>query len=350
MPERTRFERELADLGLRECEQSLPGGKRREAVVGERIVLDLGTFPFPGKIVKVRWTIPGTIVRGYDGGLHNAKVFDVTAADLEQPKISFFWVDPGDNRKVAADITLESYFGGTVKTAVVVVYDVKGPKLDYFKPETGITQIEKLAGLTGMRFGKLRGDPASGKPREKKGILWKWKVTMPAALAGFVKDVQTVVNDRRQILLLRPGGTETRTLVWRHPQRSDQHAQLDGHADGEAGYTAGLHDEKIEAGKSSIEVRTSDSPHAGLPSLGKVVSVNDRFTYYIMFKPATPNPADAIWVPVAKAEWFWKATAKNIGGRWSVVPAKMVPALHKTTTDFPKYESNAEKNEWMEVQ
>ena len=40
----------------------------------------------------------------------------------------------------------------------------------------------------------------------------------------------------------------------------------------------------------------------------KILSVNDQFTYYIMFKPVAAKEYDAIWVPVAKAKWSWKVT------------------------------------------
>jgi len=86
-----------------------------------------------------------------------------------------------------------------------------------------------------------------------------------------------------------------------------------------------------------------------LEKLATVVSVNDQFTYFIMFKPHTVEASDAIWVPLAKATWFWKATAKNSGGRWTVDGAEMKPAFDKTATDFPIYESNAAENGWQEA-
>jgi hypothetical protein len=78
--------------------------------------------------------------------------------------------------------------------------------------------------------------------------------------------------------------------------------------------------------------------------------VNDQFTYFILFKPDTPNPQDAIWVPVAKATWFWTATAKHRGKRWTLASeTKMKRRTGKATTDFPLYDTNVAKNEWQEV-
>jgi hypothetical protein len=103
-------------------------------------------------------------------------------------------------------------------------------------------------------------------------------------------------------------GQDTRKLVWRHPSKKASRVQLDGTDQGQAAYTGGLFEPTIEAG-ASYPRRTEDSPHGDLPSLAKTVSVNDQFTYYIMFKPVTAKDCDAIWAPVAKATWFWGATA-----------------------------------------
>jgi len=315
-----------------------PDTSTREVAVGQRVELDLNDIAFAKNSDKIKWTIPGSVVRGYDGTVRDAKLFELADADLERPKISFFWVDAADGRIVRARFQMEPGGWGQV----VFVFNVKGPKVNHFTGKTNVTRIEKRAGLTGMRFGKLIEAP---------GIKWKWKITMPPHRAGFIKDVQTVLNDRSQILSLKPGGKETRKLVWRHPSKTNQHIQLDGHSDDQAAYTAGLYEPKFGGGESFTNDRTSDSPHTGLPSLAKTVSVNDQFTYYIMFKPATSRAQDAIWVPVAKAKWSWKATAMQRDKKWvlSQPKPKMEPNIEMTTVDFPMYETNAFENEWQQV-
>ncbi|MFZ0131685.1 MAG: serine hydrolase, partial [Desulfobacterales bacterium] len=108
------------------------------------------------------------------------------------------------------------------------------------------------------------------------------------------------------------------------------------------------HEEKREAGTSFIG-STEDNPETGLPSVARAISINDRFIYYIMFKPATDKPQDAIWVPVAKAEWFWKVTAKQLDKKWGLLQTKMQPTIEKRTVKFPIYESYAGENEWQEA-
>jgi V8-like Glu-specific endopeptidase len=319
-------------------QHDVPSASTRVVAVGQRIELDLNDIAFAEGAQAIRWTIPGTIVRGYDGTARDAKLINLADADLERPKIVFYWVDAGDGRVVRARFRTKSDGWGQVLHA----FDVKGPTVNSFTPKTGVTRIEKEHGLIGMRFGK---------PLVAPGVAWHWKVTMPPTQAGFIKDVQTVLNDRSKVLRLEPGGKETRTLVWRHPKKTDPHVQLDGSSDGQAAYTEGLSDSKIEAGgTSNTGLRgIQDSPHTELPPLGKTVAVNDRFTYFLMFKPATAKGGDAIWVPIAKAKWFWKATANNQGGNWVVSSGQMTPSIDKKTVEFPQYESNAAENEWQEL-
>ncbi|HEY4865169.1 MAG TPA: trypsin-like peptidase domain-containing protein [Candidatus Dormibacteraeota bacterium] len=319
-------------------EHDAPSASTRVVAVGQRIELDLNDIAFAEGAEAIRWTIPGTRVRAYDGNARDSKLIKLTDADLQQPKIVFYWVDAGDGRVVRARFRTESGGWGQV----VHAFNVKGPTVNSFTPKTGVTRIEKDHGLIGMRFGKQLVAP---------GVAWHWKVTMPSTQAGFIKDVQTVLNDRSKVLRLEPGGKETRTLVWRHPKKTDPHVQLDGSSDGQAAYTDGLSDSKIEAGGTSTsgDRGIEDSPHTELPPLGKTVAVNDQFTYYLMFKPATAKGGDAIWVPIAKAKWFWKASANNHGGNWVVSSGKMTPSIDKTTLEFPQYESNAAENEWQEL-
>ena len=308
----------------------------REVVVGQRIEIDLATSTPAGSVASVRWEIPGRVVRGYDGTVNNAMLIELTDADRTRPKIVFFWVDGGDGRTVRA--TIRTTAGTTVQQTFG--FDVRRPTVDAFGARQDKTRLERRAGLTGMRFGKLVDSP---------GIRWNWTITMPKGHAGRVKDVQTVLLDRTQVLLLKKGGSKTRTLVRRHPKKPTPHLQLDGFDAGHAIYTPGLSDVVIGAGKSFTDDDTSDSPHTGLAPLNTTVSVDDRFTYFLMFKPETAKASDAIWVPVATATWGWKATAKQRDGRWLIAPTTIKPAFEKKTTDFPLYETNVEENEWLEV-
>jgi V8-like Glu-specific endopeptidase len=302
----------------------------RVVAVGERVALNLDDIEFAQGAKNIKWTIPGTIVHGYDGTGNDAKLFKLTPQDLERPKISFFWVDAGDGRKVFA--RFQTTFGGWGQ--VVFDFDVKGPTLSEFTGTTDATEIVKKRGILTMRM----------------AIHWRWTIAMPATHAGHVKDVQTLVQDRSKVMLRKPGGTDTRKLAYRHPKK-DVHVQLDGTDDGQAAYSGdGLYKRTFKAGESHTHY-PADLPSHGLDALDKTISVNDQFTYYIMFKPVTAKEDDAIWVPVAKATWNWKATATRQGATWklSQPKPKMEPSITMATVDFPMYETNVAENGWQDA-
>jgi hypothetical protein len=329
--ERVTFEREMRALALRGRESEIADPTVWEVTVGQRILLDLATTPLKGNVDTVQWSIPGTRVRSYDGTPTRADVFDLTPTDLKQQRLVFFWVDAQDGRKVRARVTtrdgrMEDY---------VATFNVKAPSLERFDPVIRNNRIEKKRGLTALRLGEL----VTG----SEGVEFTWSTKMPARRGGFVKDVQTVSGDRSQVLR---AGAGTRRLVWRHPRDPTIHEQLDGSSGGEAGYSTDLWKVKHDPGASTKDLRVTDSPHSALPTDLKELKVNQRFFYFLMFKPDLPQ---AIWVPIAKAEWSWKVTATRGGGGFKIDPIKQAkPTITKSTTDFPLYTSNAAENEWLD--
>lgn len=343
MRARMRFERELDDLAMPEY-QWQSGPQPIEKAVGQRVVLDLDQTAFAADIDSpIQWSIPGIVVRGYEGTVTRGATIEMSAADRQGRRISFFWLDRGTGRVVLARFRTKS--GASVQFSST--FNIYAPKIESFTAKkTGVTRMEKRSGLVGMRFGDLAG---------VKGVEWDWTVAAPDRFGGFVKDVQTVVNDRWKLQRLSPGSARTRKLVWRHPRKTTAHMQLDGHKDAEAVYNSGLPTE-VGAGGSFHAKGISDSPHTSLERLSTIVSVNDRFTYFIMFRPE-PSPgqtrSDTIWVPLARATWSWQAIAKrNAAGAWVINQKQMKPQFvteGDATTGFPVYESNAAENEWQEV-
>lgn len=326
---------EGVDEGSWSTQEDAPKPPVRNVAVGERVEFDL-TKKYGADLEGVRWTIPGRVVGGYQATVNESRLVELTPGDFERPKISFFWVEPGQSVTVRAEIKRKS----GAKEELVSVFDVEAPTVN-LSGTPGVTRLDKVHAMHLMQFGK---------PLEAPGVLWKWKITMPAQHGGLIKDVQTVVTDRSKRQRIPSGGSATRALRWQHPSKKKSHVQLDGDSDNQPMYTPGMTDEAIEAGKSRESGRgTSDSPCTNLASLDKLVAVNDKFIYYFMFKPKTTRPEDAIWVPIAKATWFWKATADH-GEKWTLRKAtKMEPVVDLTKVEFPVYESNASDNEWQEA-
>ena len=340
MAYRERFERELADLGLGEHEN---GGTTRDAVVGERVVLDVKDTAYSGyEVVKVAWIIPDTVVKGYSATRKTTTLEPLTPSDRDKSRVVFFWVDAG-KRDVRLKITYKT--GGVEKTAdATVTFNVVAPKLDPFKDTSSTPRIIKNGSLRGVRFGEIKKD---------HGVHWDWKVTLPAKYGGSIKDVQTIRQNREKSV--KKDGAIVKK-VRRHPTKKEPHEQLDqpmSDAGTEPTYSAkGAYKPSefpmsLAAGKSWRDNHSWDSPHTSLDPEDQVVTVNDQFKYYIMFKPDT---ADAIWVPIAKAEWFWSVEAKRGKDGWTLASkGGKVTKKGAVTTDFPEYETNVSFNDWFEV-
>jgi hypothetical protein len=344
MPERVRFERELEDLGLREYEAPVQAN-RHEVVVGEKIELDIKAFvPVGVDIINVQWTIPDTAVASYWDDRKGSEQKEL-AGSLNKSSLTFYWVD-GGVKEVKVHYTLKYSSSLQVPSDIVFPFDVKAPKLDRFDAKTSTPRIAKERGLPVIRFGTL--------DKKAPGIKWDWQVTMPTNHGGWIKDLQTILIRQEKTQLVDKKSTKTRNLVRKHP-RKGQHEQLDQDfidEGTEATYSSKgryppiAFPTKVEAGKSFRDTATWDSPGTLLEALDISTSVNNSFKYYILYKPDTKG---AIWVPVARAEWFWQAEAVKQKGSW-ILKSKSgkVSVPGAPTVKFPLYGSNKNESDWIE--
>jgi len=224
---------------------------------------------------------------------------------------------------------------------VAAVFDVQAPRLDWLRFTTRSVSLIKRGNLRAVGFGVASAG--------REGVRWNWQVTLPAGHPGWVKDVQTVLENRRKTL--RNG----KTMARRNPAKKDAHVQLDQSlldAGTEPTYSAKDHfppiafPTRVAGGESLRDTATSDSPFTSLEPEDVTVTVDDRFKYFILYKPDT---ADAVWVPVAKAEWFWKARAVRSGANWRFPTKEGKVTAKGVTSEFPEYESNVSQNQWIEL-
>jgi len=345
MAERLRFERELASLELGDHDK---GPTTQEVAIGQRIVVNLKNTEYAAyDIVKIHWTIPGKCVGNYEATRKKATLTELAAADFEQPSVTFYWIEPGASREVRVSITYKA--GGTEKKANVLVgvFDVKAPRLDHFK---AATKRVVLLNVRQRRGPMLHGIAFGDETRKVHGIAWDWKVTIPVKHEGWIKDLQTVRENR--VKTPTTGKQQGR----RNPAKLALHEQLDQSLldDGtEPTYSAKDHYPPIAfptlvaGGKSVRDNVTFDSPHTSLDATDKAVTVDDSFKYFILYKPKQDG---AIWVPVAKAEWCWKATAELGSTGWKLKAASgQVTSTGRVTTEFPRYESNVSYNTWVDI-
>jgi hypothetical protein len=218
------------------------------------------------------------------------------------------------------------------------------PTLNRFSAKAGSPAIEKSGTLRAVRFGKIEGT---------HGVHWDWQVTLHKRHSGSIKDLQTVQENRQRAA--KKDGKPV-TFARRNPKKKDLHEQLDQSlwdAGAEVAYSTKGHYPPIElptqvaAGKTFRDKHSWDSPHTSMEPTDEQLTVMDQFKYYILFKP---DVAGSIWVPVAKAEWFWKAKAVKGSRDWKLTEqGGKVTKKGAVTTEFPSYESNVSENTWMEM-
>ena len=346
------------------------------ASVGERI--SLSTMPLLLGLVtaswvkSVNWAIPGTVIKNWVATLDRGVATPLTSADTSGREISFHWVDGGLGRVVSAHCVI---FSGVLRRDVSLTmqwtFDVKRPHLDYLRR----TRDPKLRGKS--RIGtnsasarKQRFLEFTGAERYRgigirrhSGIAWDWQVTMPGGIrGGDFKDFQTLHGFVH--LTERKEGGGSRKSVWK--RRTKDLIPFPG-LDPPNGYLVvdALPDAKevrygteypitVEPGKSYGDLASgADAPDWLLSPSWTRLSINYLFEYWILFEPQTDG---AIWVPIAKVQWRWKATALRKEGTWSVTDGGSGPVgSGGPTLEFPVYDGWADDEtpqtgfEWFEV-
>jgi hypothetical protein len=347
--ERLGFERELAELGLRERENG-HSPPATEVMIGEQVTVDLdaGSSLLAGAdLEKIQWTIPGTAVAKYWGDFTGSEVVALRQVDLTRRKVTFYWVDAQDGRVVTCRAVRN--YGPWLKLPVSTsfAFDVKAPTVDRFRAVTSEPQIVDERGVPGLRFGRIY------KTRTKRpvpGIQWNWKVTMHSGRGGDIKDLQTIRQGRQKVQLV--AGVETKKML-RHPQKGP-HDQLDEdpHDGGEPRYSAKDYfgsvalPLRLKAGESFENTSTRDSPGTTFEQDDRSMTVDESFKYYLLYRPDTPG---AIWVPLAVADWFWKAKAAKGPKGWALITKSNGNRVRAPTAEHPIYGSNVNENKWIDV-
>ncbi len=116
-----------------EQEEDVPSTATRVVAIGQRVELDLNDVAFAQNAEEIRWTIPGTRVKGYNATTADATLLELTEGDLQQKKITFYWVDAAAGRIVQAKFRIKGNGLGQVAYA----FDVKGPTVNSFTGDPG---------------------------------------------------------------------------------------------------------------------------------------------------------------------------------------------------------------------
>jgi hypothetical protein len=97
----------------------------------------------------------------------------------------------------------------------------------------------------------------------------------------------------------------------------------------------------IGSGETKDEMATgSDAPDAFLEPAWTGIVIHELFDYWLLFQPSTPG---AIWVPIARARWFWKGRLEREKGKWRAKERRGGPIGKGVSTfEFPVYDGWAD--------
>jgi hypothetical protein len=338
-------------------------GQTVTVFVGQEIHLRPGINQNWGVLIggKTKWTLPSDarIVRNYHNDNSHAEVTELAESDKQNDEIIFYFVDgslSGKSREVKADCVFKDSRGEEIPKTVNVTLTVKAPELVNKSSKTDQVALYPIGAPKAehLRFGNIT--KVKGARHSKKripGIKWDWSIKVPEGVDAEVKDIQVKKAGCISRRVDRTTGvTEWHCIPGEHGPTS--HDQLDNtnpycqpgdFADDRGRGGAKGFPRTVAGGDTCSENESEDSPQEPLKHHGEV-ECHDKFEYFVMYKPDSKKlDCPTIWVPVARAKWFWKGHAQVIDKKWTMVSSDHShdPQL-EPTTDFPLYQSNWARN------
>jgi len=270
-------------------------------IVGKQINLTGEVLPQGLTVDSHEWTIPGIRIEDYIANNDYGQVVELTG--LDEPSVSYYWVDGGDGRQVQYTVSVL----GTACSAEAT-FDVKRPTAT-MSTSTSSVDINEGSGeyYYGLRFGDPTTTPVT------PGIEFNCAADIPDGFEGTTELVQLYTYNRTRE---RPG--------------KSQALEATG-LDNVFPYGLGTSDD--------------DMPDQGLETDWDKVTVNDSATMWFIFKP---SGAGAIWVPLRKVDWSWEGTAHRVqGNEWTLDTADNSENPSSVdTTEHPQWIHNIEDDEW----
>jgi hypothetical protein len=280
----------------------------QSVVVGQQIALN-AAYTLPGGITmnSQSWSVPGTIVAGYNASPSSGSVN--TNVTLDERTTTFYWISPGNSRQVTFTLLLSD---GSILSATAT-FNVAGAAVSKMSTPTGSVGI--FAGPV-LEFGPT-------------GIQFNPTLTTPTGDAGQFEWVQLITNDT-QTLTTTSGTVYTCVNVTQPPTSAG----------------TGLDTEYPYAKGSS----TQDSPDIALNS--STYSKEARSfsaAMYLLWDPALPagctpgSGCTSIPVPQGSVTWGWSGTAAFSSGSWTLTASsKATPSWapgnsYPTWTDLVPY-------------
>ena len=316
---RTRLMRDGADVGF----------LAQNVWVSEKMAMSVDGGP----IASVEWTgvTAPSAIKNYDPSPSLGEVEELTAFDLGQPILNFYWVQAGA-RFVNAKVTLSDPTFGQWTVNRAVKFTVKRPVNVNVTSETDTTHIfrDPVPGLyvAQVEFGTL-DDPDTPQGMKQSGIIFTRHID--AAAGGKYKWVQVLDTELHREIYI-DGVLRSQVML------SDGFV-LDWTTLGPYEYAGDVE-------------KTADSPRWRLTPDERTATNNDSYKMYLMWTKNTPG---SIYVPMCVTDWSWSWAAHydpndpnpNSYGGWVLDTASnSIDPPSQDTTEFPEWTQNFDDLEW----
>ncbi len=242
-------------------------------------------------VTKHQWSVPGNRIKNYVATTSSATVTELKANDLNKAGVDYYWVDGSDGREVTYTATVDSktFTGKTT-------FNVKKPT-STLSAEIGFVKV----------FKSTRGWALALVKANSSGITFAASFSEPSGFKnGTGQFWQVILNTSVNFT----GGNY-------------QNISKTGVLDGD-----GLPYENLP--------NAVDNPYVILPDACTMVSRQDSFKMWVMYKPFE---SDSIWVPLRSVQWYWNGVAEREGVKddWKLISGSQGAQGSVSTSIFPEW-------------
>ena len=266
-------------------------------IVGQQINLSAQTFG--GTFSNYQWTVSGYAISNYDVG--NGILYP--SFPTTNSSVSFYWANAGTNSGTNLVSCSAACAGITCSTNAIITV---------VTPAATINPVTTSVVIAGnfLEFG-TSADTTSA------GIIHYNTLSIPSGFTGSAVWSQIITSDAWNF-------TDTNGVVHNQVQ-----AAAPPWGDIPTPYQENL--------SGTPNFTPCDNPGVGLfnNNTYTTVSVDDHFTMTMLFQPS-----GGIAVPLQAVDWYWKASATNNAGVWTIVSGTATNSVNPTpypTTTFPRW-------------
>ncbi|MEW6238784.1 MAG: hypothetical protein AB1656_25655 [Candidatus Omnitrophota bacterium] len=268
-----------------------------QQTVDSGALINLGCSITPNDVyiysIGFAWTVPGSKIKSYTYSTNLGQVVDIAGSDLDDPTVSYYWVDGGDGKYVYCDVSIagHTFWGGAP-------FNVKRPTCQV------VTNINNYAGYY----------------LENSWIISLGNISQN--LIGITFTASYSANGTN--------GVPYWIQVINHTLRE--------HVDNNYIFSRF---EKYNVSDVTIPYGTGlfieDTPNKIVPANYMASQASDSYSTWLMFKS---NIGGSIPVPLSKIDWNWSVQSIH-SGDWGYVGSRDVSSpTYISAFPFPQWSGN----------